>query len=381
MSEESKPKKSRAKAPVPKVEKPKSRLAKLKDVPAEDFKNKQLDIFQALLANTDEQREDLSHAVDLWDSIPRYPMTRAKQGELRVNGIYLPTHRSEFQHRGKSYVVQVKPARIKFDRGDGDPKGAWIEYYPSQREELIEYALRKMAIDQGSGFLNVGQGRSGLAFSVKQLRLELEGRGHHFHHSEIVESLDIMNSANLRLIEIGSGNEDEATVEELGEWSQSYLPSLGLSGQKNRDDDTRCFVEFHDLMTASLAKLGYRQYNYGRLMKCKSQLSRWLINQLVLKFTQAGLGEVFKLLFSTVQRDSGLLNYGRPSDAVGALDESLEELKREGFLMSFNKLVERGTRASIVEVTYVLLPSREFAAEQKTANKRLLLDKSPSADS
>jgi len=40
------------------------------------FENRQLNLFQNLLCNTDEERERLSHAIELWDSTPRYSLNR-----------------------------------------------------------------------------------------------------------------------------------------------------------------------------------------------------------------------------------------------------------------------------------------------------------------
>jgi len=53
----------------------------------------------------------------------------------------------------------------------------------------------------------------------------------------------------------------------------------------------------------------YRQFNYQRLMKCSTQLARWLIGQLVLKYTQAALINSFEMRYSTIKRDSALAQW------------------------------------------------------------------------
>jgi hypothetical protein len=40
-------------------------------------------------------------------------------------------------------------------------------------------------------------------------------------------------------------------------------------------------------------------------MNCRTQLARWLIGQLVLKYTQAALTNSFEMRHSTIKRDSG----------------------------------------------------------------------------
>ena len=106
-------------------------------------------------------------------------------------------------------------------------------------------------------------------------------------------------------------------------------------------------------------------------MKCSTQLARWLISQLVLKYTQAAITNSFQMRFSTIKRDSGLLNgYTRQRDALAALDEAWAEVKELGALAIVKRSDERGTRAKVEEVVYTLFPSREFASEQKAANRR-----------
>ena len=59
-------------------------------------------------------------------------------------------------------------------------------------------------------------------------------------------------------------------------------------------------MQFHGLVTDSINQITYRQFNYQRLMKCSTQLARWLISQLVLKFTQAAVTQCFAMKFSTI---------------------------------------------------------------------------------
>jgi hypothetical protein len=46
--------------------------------------------------------------------------------------------------------------------------------------------------------------------------------------------------------------------------------------------------------------------------------------------------------------------------------------------MVIKKVEERGIRAKLEDVTYTLLPSREFSAEQKASNRRLMNAKASS---
>ena len=78
--------------------------------------------------------------------------------------------------------------------------------------------------------------------------------------------------------------------------------------------------------------------------------------------------------FSTIMRDSGLLNgYAVLRLAVAAVDAAFEELQTcQPPLLGgkpAKKLIE-GKRGKILDVVYTLHPSREFMAEVKAASRR-----------
>lgn len=347
--------------------KKKPRRRALKPVPVDAFANQQLNLFQGFLANTDDGRDALSNAIDLWDNIPRYTMPRKKQDELRMAGGFLPVRKVDFQYRGKAYTAQIRPARLEVKDKDGRLTGETLEHYPSAREELIEHALRKLAAEQYAGFFDKPDYRSGVAFTLYRLRQELASQGHAMTYEGLAEGLEVLHYAFLAVIDAESDPDDPSMI------SQPYLPALAKVNRKGRaaDPDAKWFVQFHGLVTDSINQITYRQFNYQRLMKCSTQLARWLISQLVLKYTQAAITNSFQMRLSTIKRDSGLLNgYARQRDALAALDDAWGEVKALGALTIVKRSDELGTRGKVEEVVYTLFPSREFAAEQKAANRR-----------
>ena len=137
----------------------------LSPAPAEpEFDNPQLSLFQNFLCNTDEERERFSNAIDLWDSVPRYSVNRQAMTKARENEKYLENHTLTFQYRGRTYTRTISPARVK------DLDGKQRDYYPSVTEELVEDALRKLAIDQQAGYFDKPNYRSGVIFSLYALR-------------------------------------------------------------------------------------------------------------------------------------------------------------------------------------------------------------------
>lgn len=336
----------------------------IKPIPSDAFNNQQLSLFQGFLANTDENRDLLSNAVDLWDCIPRFSTPRQnKLKQLKTAAGFLPTLSLPFVYRGTSYTAEIIPAKIEVKK---EGKTDYKEIYPGAREELIEHALRRLAVEKNSGFFDGTDFRSGVSFTLYRLRQELANQGHAMTYEGLTEGLDVLHHAFLQVTVADSDPNDPSMI------SQPYLPALGKVNRKGRasDPDAKWFVQFHGLVTDSMNKITYRQFNYQRLMKCNSQLSRWLLSQLVLKYTQAGITNTFDMRFSTIARDSFLLGYTRERAAIEALDEAWEELKYLGALAHVLKAEQLGIRSKIEDVIYTLTPSREFITEQKAANKR-----------
>lgn len=332
----------------------------------EHFSNPQIDLFQQLLCNSDGERDSLSNVFDLWDGIPRYVVSRQQQDKWRKSGTFPPLHEVAFHYRGRELKATVQPAWIK------DKRGQITGYYPSANEELIEDVLRKIAAERNSGYYDRHQGRGGVVFTLHMVRKELERRGHGRTYREIILSLDIMSSAVIQ-IETADGREGEFTSKSL------YLNNL-FRVSKTRlaeDPDAKWLADFHPFASRAFDELTYRQFNYARLMGHKSQLARWLNKVLSLKYLNASMAHPFEMRLSTIIRDSGLLSgYGRFRDTCGAVDVAFEELVTcEPPLLAAQpeKRMITGARGKLLDVVYVLSPSRQFIAEVKAASKRRLL--------
>jgi hypothetical protein len=165
--------------------------------PSEDaFWGRQLELFQNILANTADERDRISHTIELWDAIPKYYVSRAQQNRLRSKDGTLRTITKECQYGRKAFKVLIRPARLT-DK-DGNEK----EFYPSAREELVEDALRKIAAEQGYGFMESdkkGISCTGVIFSLYMLRQELNRRGHSITYYDIVESLFILKRTHIEI--------------------------------------------------------------------------------------------------------------------------------------------------------------------------------------
>lgn len=334
----------------------------------EDFSSHQMVLFQDLLCNTVAERDSLSNVFDLWDSIPRYVVSRQQQDKWRKAGDFPQLHNVLFHYRGRELKATIQPAWI--EANDGSIMG----YYPSANEELIEDVLRKIATDQYKGYYSPREQRCGVIFTLYMVRKELENRGHGRTYKEISLSLEIM-ARSVIITRMVDGKEGEFTSNSL------YLNNLFRVSKSRLDEDpeAKWFADFHPFASRALDDLTYRQINYTRLMSLKSQLARWISKVLSLKYLNASFMHPFEIRFSTIARDSGLLGgYAAIRKAIAAVDSAFEELKtcKPSLLGSIpEKKLILGPRGKLLDVVYTLHTSREFVGEVKAASKRQSLAK------
>jgi hypothetical protein len=306
-----------------------------------EFANPQLSLFQDFLYNREEERENLSNAIDLWDSVPRYSVSRQAMTKAREKERFLENYTANFLYRGHSYTCTISPARVT------DLDGKQRDYYPSANEELVEDALRKLAADQHAGFFDKANYRSGVVFSIYALREELSKRGHSRSYQEIVLALNILSKSIIEIRAQGEKGEVQAV--------SPYLPSLvAVSKTRLRDDpNAKWAVQFHPFVTGSIDQVTYRQFNYHLMMSHSTQLARWLHKQLALKYTFAELSKPFEMRYSTVKRDSGLLNsYSRERAAIEALQTAFKDLKEREILSSYERRDLTGPRKKLLDVVF-----------------------------
>jgi hypothetical protein len=331
--------------------------------------SRQLGLFQTFLCNSDDERQQLSNTFELWDSIPRYSISQLAMSKMREKRGWLDLLELDFECRGIRYNALIQAAQVKERTRDGMTRT--IAYYPSANEELVEEALRKLAVDQKHGFYDcdTDKAASGVAFSLYQLRDELKQRGHARSFDEIKLSLSILSGSVIEILAYTpQGKKEVVSVK------SAYLPYVASVTRRDRkhDPSARWLVNFHPLVTLKMNNLSYRQFNYCRLMKHTTQLARWLHRQLVLKYTFASRLKPFSMHFSTISRDSAMLgNYTRASAAQEACTWSMQELIEHGVLSKADFRTVKGARGKVLDVIYTLTPSDEFVAEVKAASKRL----------
>lgn len=334
------------------------------DIPQLDkgaFSNKQLSLFQTFFANTEEQQNQASNSIELWDSVPRFSISQQAMNKMRDDKGRLDLLEIDFHYKQTKLKTVIQPALIQ-EINNGIK--TTVSYYPSANEELVEEVLRKIASIQNMGFHEQNK-RTGVMFTLYQLREELKQRGHTRSYEEIVKSLNILS---LSIIEINSSDKKNKSFAR-----SAYFPVMAGVTRDNlsEDPDAKWYVQFHPLVTESLDKLTYRQFNYQQLMSHSTQLARWLHKLIVNKYTFASKMRPFEIHYSTVKRDSAMLNnHARETNAIKACDFSMNELVEQKLVSQVTRRIVTGDRGKIVDVIYSITPTQDFVGEVKAANAR-----------
>lgn len=314
----------------------------------DEYRQAQLDMFQLLLP--DEKR--FSNTIELYDFIPKYFWGKAE----RVGGKFLESLVREFECRGRSYKVEIKPASIR------DKKGAERYYYPSKREEVVEDALRKLAAEGHGMFLD---DQASVTFSLYQLQQELKNNGHSYSKEQIKDALMICAQTSLVVT-----SEDGSTV-----LVSNLFETLGLQTREDwqgQGKKTRAFVRFNPLVTKSIKDGSFRLFNYQTSMGYKNIIARQLHKRLAHHYTQASLSSPYSILLTTIIRDFGLTQYEWLSQNLRDVEAAIEEMKEKNVLLSHEvkKTLDRRQRNKLVDALIILIPHPDFSSDVIHANRR-----------
>jgi hypothetical protein len=338
-----------------------------KSIQAEPVQVEKLSLFHPFIFNTESERKNLSNSIELWDSMPRYSISRQAMKKMRDSNGRLPVLQLEMEHRGNKYTIKIHPVPIEKTKNGGEVDS--VEYYPSANEGLVEEVLRKFASDKNGFFIDERpKAKSGVIFSLYQLMLELKRCGHARSLNEIKDSLYILNRS---FIQITQHNSDK--TKNINFASSNYFPLLAgvTRGDLKMDSNAKWLVQFHPLVTESIVNLSYRQFNYYQMMCHSNQLTRWLHKLLVMKYIHAGRLNSFVIHYSTVKRDSSMLNYySRARAAQDAFDFAMDELKGNNVLRDMDRKEKVGIRGKVLDIIYTVFPSNQFVKEAAVANLR-----------
>lgn len=329
--------------------------------PAKTTPSKQYDLFTSFFGDS----KDLSNTIELWDAIPKYAVSQKQQNHIRDEKGNLPLHRHEFEYRPTATStpleikcrITVQPASIE------NPDGTVTQHYPSTDEELIEEVLKKIFTDQQFGIHQAADNESWVRFSLSMIHRELQARGKTRSYPEIKKSLEIL-ARSVYAVQI------EGPGKKLL-YENTILSDMTRTTRADYLEDTKALwcARLPALISKSINELTYRQFNYGKLMALKTPLARWLHKRLSHQYTNAGFLQPYNILFSSIDRDSGLLHHQKQAVNIQTLDAAFEELKKTEILWWVKK-DERRQGRRLTDILYILQPTSEFISEIKAANAR-----------
>jgi len=329
-----------------------------------------------LLAPWYTQNTSESRTLDFFDAIPKYPFavttTMPKPERLEV----------PFTLRGKKYTAFVAPAQIT-DAKTGQERLV----FPGGREELVERALRFIAVQQIAHTKLIPDAETGrqavtVFFTLSMLRRHLEDLGHGYKLSAIKEALDILSAT---LIEIRVESADEPGQSKRRRFMKGTILS-NYTGDFAEGDSTgeesRAAMTFHPLATQAILELAFYPINQLRVAKLKRPLARWLTTRMSHNYRQARKNgfvqnEGYHISLKTILDERALAHEARLWNSVKSVREALTEMKSRGILSEMRpfdeKLIHAPSkgRPKIVDAIWTLYPSAEFVDEVIRGNKQM----------
>lgn len=322
----------------------------LKRPPPEPIKSLQMDLFSSFVSNDD---AEVSNTVEFWEAIPKHFFTPQQVKKLRTQDGLAKSYYWPYKYNGTAFTVKIQPALVEKD-------GNELAFFPSVTEELVEEAIKKILSDQKYGIHNPLNAETWVRFTLRMVQKELKSRGRTRSLPEISHAITVMSRCVVTLYR------DDKEI-----WSGAILQDLVTVGRDEylEDRNSQHVARLPLFISHAINKLEYRQFNLDRLMSCDNQLSRWIYRRLVHRYTQASYMNDYHFMFSELKASSALLQQGTETNNRRKLEEALQELVKEGVLISYESDVRKDGK-KIIDVKYIVRPSMDFVREQKAANKR-----------
>ena len=299
----------------------------------------QLELFELV----DSKDRNYSQSIELYDFMPKYVWKTPE----RVEGVYLPRIEREFECRGRAYNLTIFPASIVDEKTKKEKY-----YYLGEKEEAVEDALRKLAVEGKGVFLD---NEAAMRFNINELRNELAKTGHKYSSNQILEALTILKRTEFELVS--------------GDMKLLFSPveTLGLKG---RDGETQTFVRFSPLVTKSIKEQTFRIYDYLTVMRYKNAIARQLHKRMAHHYTQASIINSYDILLSTMIRDFGLTEPKRLLFKFREVEAALKTMIKKEVILSYKieKINAPAGQKKLLDVKFSITPHPYFAGDAKKAN-------------
>jgi hypothetical protein len=335
-----------------------------------------LDVQLELLTPWYARRPEDSHTLDLFDAVPKYPFATTRSVDQAERIVV------DFKFTNKRYRAEILPAQIK-DRATGQERLV----FPGGREELVERALRYLAVQQIAKVRLTPDGKrhSVTVFStLSMIRRHLEKLGHGFMLSEIKEALDILSGTMIEIFLLDGDAVQQPRRTRTRSIKATILTSYtkDFSEEDPTGEASLVAMTFHPLVTAAILQMAYFPINALRVGKLKSTLARWLTTRMSHNYRQARKngwidGDGYHISLETILVERALNKEKRLRANVESVRTALAEMKKEKILFQPKPHDEKLTFATgrggpkIVGAVWTLYPSPEFVEEIIRGNEQM----------
>jgi len=341
----------------------KKRLVEKPDKKFEEYKQT-FPIQLSLFTLFDKAFDNFSHTIELYDFVPKYVVGKVE--DTRVDGRYLEPIKRSFECRGREYQLTLIPARIEV------ADGVFKDYFLGVREEIVEDALRKLAVEGKGAMLD---DELGMCFTIYQVEQELKESGHSYSFYQVVDALKILATAT---IQISTPSDTEQLLPKKGKNTRSgkdlFFHPLETLAFDNDVQKTPTFVRFSPLVTKSIREHSFRMCNYKQCMKHSSFVARQLYKRMSHHFTQADIYKPYTIMLTTIIRDFGLTLQSRLKNNLANVEESLKEMKKNDSILSYkiDKVLDSKRKNKLIDAYIHLMPSPTFSSDAKKFNAKAL---------
>lgn len=300
-----------------------------------------------------------SNMVALYDLAPRFSFVQGADGDGRK----LILER-EFTFAGGRYRITLKPTRIK------NPDGTEVDKYLSEREQIVEEVIRRLAckrdrltlepvVVRGKAAAARGQFTVRFAFSVYEVRKELERVKHTLSFQNVVEAIQVLNEVRITIQDLDAKGSPLL--------SAPAFPVMGL--RRDGDTDAETFVEFNPLVADAIRSLSFQQFDYETLMKIRDPIARWLFKRLHVAIA-ATKQNVQRLSANDIRRDSGMAEWKKTRGMFDRIVEAVDVLIEHGVVEGVEvRSVLQGRKK--VDVVFTMCATPDFNAKIHGSNRAL----------
>jgi hypothetical protein len=278
-------------------------------------------VYSKIPPSIDAKRPAYSATIDLYDAIPKFVYGARKTIEKIAN------KRIAFEHHKIKYFVELVPAQIEDNEITGEDAGSYI---PGESEELIEDALRKLALE-GHGTMSK-TAIVGVRFKMYELFKILRDCGVARKYSQIYKSLLIMSRTNITLTCSMAGNRMMMVC--------NIIPFMRIMTRDNAppDEDTICDVTFHPLVTRSFSLNTQRLFNIEKFFSYKHNVSRRLHKKISHNFSTANaINKHYHITMSSIVNEFNIVSRRWPKETYSRnILPALLELKEKNVIEKYS---------------------------------------------